>query len=1206
MGHVHRSIFRRVAHVAALIGIGNLVLSDVSWGQQQAETEEGAAVSTQPQISVDMVLRLGDLPPTRETVAATFAALQSTDLAVRIQALAALVRMERAATPFLIERLSSETATEQRGDYFDRCSRDEAPLLEGDAALAALLAAPDIDLEAVLSAYGASSDARIRTALIRVLQRLDDDVFQSPLASALARDHGVATDYVLYHVSQDTEPRDREEFAALLISHAEARARAQHEEVAFAEIGADPSQEATWASLHPLERQAISWQMGDQAGGPPSFGFAPDGDGFLEPNESPTSAQMASYAHRAVEALRIHRLAPLRALTAQLGEDEDAWRRFFRRSPHVVRIGMLRLMSNPESSLDAIPLAAHIVLEERLPRLLHDRDPALRAALWGLPEGMVVSDEALEQAPGTPRSRRYRDELQEQAADPEITEGQRRAFLARMREYDEANDRSRVIMMTRHRVSRALVAALDDALDDGDTRVRAEALRALPYLWPRLSEARRRAAIDRLNAHAGMRSGERASAVIALLRLGLSGAQESINHPTYGDVIVTAGAAAADRDDDAREALAQLVQTRRISAAELAAATPERRRTIYRATLYYSSERSGARWLERANDAEKPALAQIIAASLDAGEITRMEALRLIERLDAEAAFIPVLHQALHGAPSWEALSIALVILRGDGRDERAAEVVADFLARWPRERPPNRDFDLFSHEVTNIVRLLRKAGVPDVVARWAIRYMSEDERREIIAALGPGHPMIPLLDEAQTTPAELAELLARLASPDEAVFDAAVLQWAEVPMHYEQRSAQFGPYFNRALGSRNAQVFRFALNVASGYVDRDQAALRAASAAVSEWDPDDERDVVAEYIRNEAPDRAKALLYEAIVNKDDIRIRILSWGSFWRAAPPPETLAAIEAYFADGGFNEALFHSLLEYDTGEFSIPLASFRPWVSDSLAMKAAQAAVAAGLGLDDPAIFLAANASPHEEGPAQARADAAMANAIVYRRMLPYVRDALALRRPLGVCPAYAGFPGTSYLPQFPWPPPPGFEPYPIPTTMFRPSPTLGTIVDQLQAALLASDTQFTDGLFQIRGGGIALLARMERVNARGEPLQGRERWPRYSEAPQSLRQLVGEILFERPGYFRVLAFVVMDDAAIVPARTGRLPKPEEGAETLPPELRNEPLGNRRVVALAYSYRRQPGGSLQYWGEDNPSALEHLHRSGVWHGLAEPNP
>ena len=114
------------------------------------------------------------------------------------------------------------------------------------------------------------------------------------------------------------------------------------------------------------------------------------------------------------------------------------------------------------------------------------------------------------------------------------------------------------------------------------------------------------------------------------------------------------------------------------------------------------------------------------------------------------------------------------------------------------------------------------------------------------------------------------------------------------------------------------------------------------------------------------------------------------------------------------------------------------------------------------------------------------------------------------------------------------------------------------------------------------GGFVLVARMERIRRDGTPLPEPARWMKEGSPKLSLAELLGDLFFERPGYFRVIAFAVTDDLMPGEDPGARLPEPEEGAPTIPPELCRKTFrrpGGPRDHLLIRAPRQREGHSVE---------------------------
>lgn len=189
------------------------------------------------------------------------------------------------------------------------------------------------------------------------------------------------------------------------------------------------------------------------------------------------------------------------------------------------------------------------------------------------------------------------------------------------------------------------------------------------------------------------------------------------------------------------------------------------------------------------------------------------------------------------------------------------------------------------------------------------------------------------------------------------------------------------------------------------------------------------------------------------------------------------------------------------------------------------------------------------------------------------------------------------------PRFTWPPPPGYKPTLVPRKLFT-TPgrtTLGDIYRKLDDAIEAAGDGFELGLFLGPADGFTLVARMERVTRDGTPFPEPARWMQEGSPKLSLVELLADLFFDEPGYFRVIVFAVTDDLAPGYSPGARLPEPEEGAVGIPSELAQIPFDGKDVLALVYSFQRRRDAKIIPWKDGAPSAKQHLERAGVWKTL-----
>jgi hypothetical protein len=111
------------------------------------------------------------------------------------------------------------------------------------------------------------------------------------------------------------------------------------------------------------------------------------------------------------------------------------------------------------------------------------------------------------------------------------------------------------------------------------------------------------------------------------------------------------------------------------------------------------------------------------------------------------------------------------------------------------------------------------------------------------------------------------------------------------------------------------------------------------------------------------------------------------------------------------------------------------------------------------------------------------------------------------------------------------------------------------------------------------GGFAVVARLERIGLDGAPVAEPDRWPLSDNSVSrfDLRRFVVGLFYAQPGYFRVIVFVVSDEAFTQTDRSATRNQALEwlrrGANRLPREYaerRFTPL--HAITALIYEFAR----------------------------------
>lgn len=196
-------------------------------------------------------------------------------------------------------------------------------------------------------------------------------------------------------------------------------------------------------------------------------------------------------------------------------------------------------------------------------------------------------------------------------------------------------------------------------------------------------------------------------------------------------------------------------------------------------------------------------------------------------------------------------------------------------------------------------------------------------------------------------------------------------------------------------------------------------------------------------------------------------------------------------------------------------------------------------------------------------------------------------------------------GLGELPPFPWPPPR----YSSIGTFGRDfdrkligddATTLGTVYQRLYDALTQCDSNFESGLFRTPGG-FALLSKMERIGQDGTPFPGKQRWVLGKIPPQSLSDLLSQLFLEKPGFFRVIAFVVTNQINFEQGNE-ELPDFHRGGTILPPGIASLTMKGRQCYALVYSFEKRAGSSATNLSPESLNAKLHLAKAGLLDALS----
>jgi hypothetical protein len=208
---------------------------------------------------------------------------------------------------------------------------------------------------------------------------------------------------------------------------------------------------------------------------------------------------------------------------------------------------------------------------------------------------------------------------------------------------------------------------------------------------------------------------------------------------------------------------------------------------------------------------------------------------------------------------------------------------------------------------------------------------------------------------------------------------------------------------------------------------------------------------------------------------------------------------------------------------------------------------------------------------------------------------------------GPTPRYHPTPPAS-LPPFPWPPPVASARIIIPQSAFKTDKTFGNLSITLDKAL--DETGYFERSYFSSPNGIAIVTRMERINDDGSPEGGPQRWDlKQPDRPRlSLPQYIRALFMAEPGYYRLIAFVVTDEAfgaSNEPVSTATADSwLNTGLIKIPLGIQNKPLPpGYSCIALIYEFQLD-AGKEKAPEQLVPSHLDpktHLVKSGLWAAL-----
>lgn len=476
-----------------------------------------------------------------------------------------------------------------------------------------------------------------------------------------------------------------------------------------------------------------------------------------------------------------------------------------------------------------------------------------------------------------------------------------------------------------------------------------------------------------------------------------------------------------------------------------------------------------------------------------------------------------------------------------------------------------------------------RTADAAPVLKDIAVRYARSTDQPAAQAAA------LTALSELEDNPPELAELLLEaMHSLSPEVRRAALTTWAKKKLQGEQ-------------------IFELA------FADGDSEVLKAAISAL---------------LASPLPEQKKLTFMRAALARSEPEIRAAAFDVLPRMGAPGDALL-VEIASAPGLLPDEFYSATRYYAFRSFPTALkAALERRASDASSPEAAAARkVLIGARIralahseDNESLSLdGIEALRRELLDPDPELQAAAANKLVKVGADPWLDGGLVaawltaarvketVEKRLGTVLDFLDPPGMSLtsgrihnLPVFPWPPPAGYSAYSVPRQLLTGAhvSTFGDVYRALVSSLTAVSDNFEHGLFMGPPDGFAVVARLERVKVDGTPYPEPARWVKEGQPAIDLFDLLGNLFFSEPGYFRTIVFAITSDLNPGADMTQRLPEPAEGAEDMPADLAAKPFGdNLYTLALIYSFERRSGGKIAPWSDGAPSAQRHLVRAGI---------
>jgi hypothetical protein len=198
-----------------------------------------------------------------------------------------------------------------------------------------------------------------------------------------------------------------------------------------------------------------------------------------------------------------------------------------------------------------------------------------------------------------------------------------------------------------------------------------------------------------------------------------------------------------------------------------------------------------------------------------------------------------------------------------------------------------------------------------------------------------------------------------------------------------------------------------------------------------------------------------------------------------------------------------------------------------------------------------------------------------------------------------------------VPQFPWPPPKASASATIPRELLvgnAAHPMLGTVAQSIESAF--QEAGYGEKSHYGVPGGFALASQIERINQDGSPKDSIDRWSLETPPVRkvSLAWYLNALFLARPGYYRVIVFVVTSkafpqrDVKVTSEQSKRWVK--SGLNKLPEQIGNQEYSSaHRCTALIYEFKRTGTGHAEFVDPSEITGQIHLEKSGLLAAFAK---